>query len=145
MVEELQQALTTEDVVAGLEDAGLAERVRRAFMELAEPDFETVMVGPEYVKFRLKFKGIDGFTEAWRDWTSAFESYRIEIEEMIDAGDQVVSLVEMTGRTRTGGAEVPSPGAAVWTIVDGRLRNVEFHLDREAALRAAGLDPENRP
>ena len=140
VVEELQQSLTTENVVAGLEDTDVAGPVRRLFMEHAEPDFETVMVGPAYVKTRLEYKGIAGFTEAWRDWTSAFESYRIEVEQVIDAGDQVVSLVAMTGKTRMGGAEVPAPGAAVWTVVEGRLRRVEFHLDRDAALRAAGLE-----
>jgi len=67
-----------------------------------------------------------------------------ECEEMIDAGDQVVSLVAMKGTTRTGGAEISAPGAAVWTVVDGRVRRVEFHLDRNAALRAAGIDPSSR-
>ncbi len=49
----------------------------------------------------------------------------------------------MVGRTKTGGVEVEAPGAAVWTVVDGRVRRVEFHLDREAALRSAGLDPQS--
>jgi uncharacterized protein len=142
VVEEIQVALTAEDVVAALEDDG-DPRVRRLFMERAEPDFEIAMVGPEYVSARLEYTGLDGFTEAWRDWTSPFESYRIEVEEMIDAGDQVVTLVAMTGRTRTGGAEITAPGAAVWTVRDGRVRRVEFHLDRNAALRAAGIDPES--
>jgi hypothetical protein len=95
------------------------------------------------VKARGEYRGLDGFAEAWRDWTSPFESYRIEVEEMIDAGEKVVSVVAMTGRTRTGGAEISAPGAAVWTVVDGRLRNVEFHLDPDLARRAAGLTPED--
>jgi ketosteroid isomerase-like protein len=140
VVEEVQKVLTTEDVVAGLDDDEAGERIRRRFMELAEPDFETVMVGPTYMKARLEYRGVDGFGEAWRDWTSPFDAYRIEVERMLDAGDKVVSLVAMTGKTRTGGAEISAPGAAVWTIIDGRLRRVEFHLDRDAALRAAGLE-----
>jgi ketosteroid isomerase-like protein len=55
-----------------------------------------------------------------------------------------VSLVEMSGTTKTGGAQIEAPAAAVWTVVDGRLRRVEFHLDQDAALRAAGLEPEAR-
>jgi hypothetical protein len=27
-------------------------------------------------------------------------------------------------------------------VVNGRLRRVEFHLDRNSALKSAGLDPE---
>jgi ketosteroid isomerase-like protein len=142
VVEEIQTILTAQDVVAALGDAQADARVRRKFMELAEPDFEIVMVGPDYASARLEFTGIDGFREAWRDWTSAFESYRIEVEEMIDAGDQVVSFVAMTGKVDAGGGgEITAPGAAVWTVIDSRVRRVEFHLDRNAALRAAGLEP----
>jgi ketosteroid isomerase-like protein len=110
-------------------------------MELAEPDFETAMVGPEYTSARLEYTGLEGFVEAWREWTSPFERYEIEVEQMIDAGDQVVSLVAMSGKTRTGGAEITAPGAAVWTVVDSRVRKVEFHIDRGVALRAAGVEP----
>jgi ketosteroid isomerase-like protein len=132
-------------VVTALDDAQADARVRRMFMELAEPDFEVVMVGPDYVSTQLEFNGLDGFRDAWRDWISPFEAYRIEVEEMIDAGDRVVSLVAMTGTTRTGGAEITAPGAAVWTVVDRWVRRGEFHIDRAAALRAAGLEPGSRP
>jgi SnoaL-like domain len=140
VVEELQQALTTQDVVAGLSDAEADHQIRRTFMELAQPDFEVAMVGPEYSSARLDYTGIDGFREAWQDWTSAFEGYRIDIDDMIDAGEKVVSLVTMTGEI--GGNEISAPGAAVWTVTEGRLGRVEFHLDQDAALRAAGITPD---
>jgi ketosteroid isomerase-like protein len=143
VIERVQRALTATDVVAALESAD--PRIRRLFMELTEPDFETAMVGPAYMSGRrIEYTGFDGFAEAWRDWTSPFESFQIDVEEMIDAGDQVVSLVSMSGKTRTGGAEIPQPGAAVWTVVDNRVRKVEFHIDRDEALRAAGLEPQDR-
>ncbi|HEX3262062.1 MAG TPA: nuclear transport factor 2 family protein [Solirubrobacterales bacterium] len=145
VVEEIQTALTAQDVVSALDDAQADARARRMFMELAEPDFEVVMVGPDYVSTQLEFNGLDGFRDAWRDWTSPFEAYRIEVEETIDGGDRVVSLVAMTGTTRTGGAEIKAPGAAVWTVVDGRVRRVEFHINRATALRAAGLGPGSGP
>ena len=113
MVQEIQTVLTVEDVVTALDDAGADQRVRNTLMELADPDFEVAMVGPDYLSTQLEFSGLDGFREAWRDWTSPFEHYEIEVEEMIDAGDQVVSLVAMKGTTRTGGAEISAPGAAV--------------------------------
>jgi ketosteroid isomerase-like protein len=87
---------------------------------------------------------LDGFVSAWRDWTSAFESFRIEVDEVFEAGDNVVSMVRQIGAPRGTDAEMETPGAAVWMIRDGRLRRVEFHLDREAALRAAGVDPNSR-
>jgi ketosteroid isomerase-like protein len=142
LVEQIQDALGTEDVVAALADPATDQTVRRVLGELAEPDFQVVMNGPAYLQATFEGEGFEGFRAAWLEWTSAFQSYRIEVERVIDAGDLVVSLVAMTGRTRTGGVEIESPGAAVWTVVEGRLRRVEFHLDREQALRAAGIDPE---
>jgi ketosteroid isomerase-like protein len=142
VVEQIQTSIADGDVVAALDNEEADLRIRRLFMDLAEPDFETAMVGPAYMPDRrLEYTGFEGFAEAWRDWTSPFESYEIEVEEMIDAGDQVVSLVAMSGTTRTGGAEITAPGAAVWTVIDGRVRKVEFHIDRDVALRAAGLEP----
>lgn len=139
MVEQIQTALTDSDVVSALEDAS-DQRVARLFMEHAEPEFKIVMVGPGYTPARLEYTGLDGFVEAWRDWTSAFATFRIEVEEMIDAGDKVVSLVRQIATMESGGAEIENQGAAVWTVTDGLLRDVEFHLDRDAALRAAGID-----
>jgi ketosteroid isomerase-like protein len=142
VIERIQTSITDGDVVAALDSHEADLDIRRLFMELAEPDFETTMVGPAYTSARLEYTGFEGFAEAWREWTSPFESYKIEVEQMIDAGEQVVSLVEMSGKTRTGGAEITAPGAAVWTLVDSRVRKVEFHIDRNVALRAAGLEPE---
>jgi ketosteroid isomerase-like protein len=140
VVEEIQQVLTADDVVAALND-DQNQNARRVFMQFAEPDFEVVMVGPQYSPATLDYTGLDGFVAAWRDWTSAFESFRIEVDEMVDAGDNVVSLVHQIGIPRGAHAEMETQGAAVWMIRDGRLRRVEFHLDRDAALRAAGIDP----
>ncbi len=139
IVEQIQHILTTGDVVAVLADEDAGRRVEQTLARLAEPEFAVVMVGPEYLGQAPERTGADGFREAWADWTSPFESYRIDIERVIDAGDRVVSLVAMHGKTRTGGVDVHAPGAAVWTVADGKVRRVEFHLDREVALRAAGL------
>lgn len=140
VVERIQEALLTlGDVVVALNDPEEDERLRRILTELAEPDFEVAMVGPAYVGQTIERSGVDGFREAWVDWTSPFSSYRIDLEEIIDAGDRVVSLVAMSGKTKTGGVEIEADAAAVWTVVDGRLRRVEFHIDRESARRSAGL------
>jgi ketosteroid isomerase-like protein len=101
------------------------------------------MVGPQYAPATLDYKGLDGFVAAWSDWTSAFESFRIEVDEMVDAGENVVSLVRQIGVPKGADGEIETQGAAVWMIRDGRLRRVEFHLDRESALRAAGIDPSS--
>jgi ketosteroid isomerase-like protein len=136
VVERIQAMLPGEDVVAGTLD-------RDALSELVEPDFEVAMVAPAYDAGRLMGRGLEGLAEVWQEWTSPFESYRIEVEEMIDAGERVVSVARQSGVTKTGGVEVSTTAAAVWTVRDGRLSKVEFHLDPAEALRAAGLDPQS--
>ena len=142
VVERIQDVLDVEDIVATFDDAEADLRIRQALAELANPDFEVVMVGPDYLPQTLELSGPDGFREAWRDWTSPFESFRIEVERVIDAGERVVSLVHQVGKTKTGGVGIEASAAAVWTVRDGKLNRVEFHLDQEAALRAAGLSSE---
>src|SRR3954468_24150035 len=43
--------------------------------------------------------GLDGFIECWQDWLETYDSYHIEVEELIDAGEQIVSLSRAVGRT----------------------------------------------
>jgi ketosteroid isomerase-like protein len=99
------------------------------------------MAGPDPA-FRQSGRGVEGFIESWSDWLGAFESFRIEIEQTIDAGEHVLSLAHLSGRTRTGGVDMEQPAAAVFTCRDGKITRMEFHLDRDLAYRAAGLTSE---
>jgi ketosteroid isomerase-like protein len=64
----------------------------------------------------------------------------LEVEEMIDAGDQVLVLIRFGGRGRMSGAEVEALVWNVWTFRDGEpVRWAYFGEDRPGALEAAGL------
>lgn len=144
VVEEIEAVLTTEDVVASLEDEEQAASIEAAFARLASPDFEVVMVGPEDSPphgFGLKDRGSGGFTRVWEEWTSAFENFRIDVEQKTAYGEKVLMLVTISGRSRTGGVEISQPAAAVWTVSEGKLVRAEFHLDRDRAQSAVGLEP----
>ncbi len=71
------------------------------------------------------------YDDAWREIED-------EIEELIDAGDRVVSVVSTRGRGRASGVEVEKLHAGVWTIRAGKVVRVEW-MDREKALEVAGL------
>lgn len=139
MVEELQAALPREDIVASLADPESQLRVANVLQRLATPDFEVRMVPDHLGADSFVGNGMTGFTDVWAEWTSVFQTFRIEIEETLDAGDVVLSLVRISGRTKTDGVEVEQSGGATWTVRDGRVTKVEFHLERDAAIRAAGL------
>jgi ketosteroid isomerase-like protein len=84
--------------------------------------------------------GIDGLQAAWAEWLAPWESYRTEIEEMIDAGDEVVVLTRDFGRRPGMDAEIGVRGVAIWTVRDGRVACVTFYADRAEGLAAAGLE-----
>ncbi len=144
VVEQIQDVLLeSENIAADLRDDAEIQALRAAMIELVEPGFTVTMVStPTGGGARIERAGIDGFREAWLDWTQAFESFKIELVDTIEAGDKVVSLVRQRGVTKTGGVEIETDAAAVWTVENERLAAVEFHLDRDTALIAAGLEPQ---
>ncbi|MDX6582529.1 MAG: hypothetical protein QOI10_1713 [Solirubrobacterales bacterium] len=86
--------------------------------------------------FTTDFDGVDGLRTVWADWLGAFASVRIEVEDVEEVGDNVLTWVMQTGTTRHG-VEVAQPSAGVWKFREGLLTRVEFHLDREKAAASA--------
>jgi ketosteroid isomerase-like protein len=85
------------------------------------------------------FIGVDE-TNAWlADWLDSFEDWSIVIEEVFDAGDQVVAIVRQRGTAKHGGPEVEMRVAQVWTFRGGLAARMEMYADRGEALEAAGL------
>jgi ketosteroid isomerase-like protein len=119
-------------------DSRAINRLTSAMERLADPALEGAMVGPD-TSFRIEFHGAQGLVDSWVDWLSPYESFRMDIEDVIELEDIVVTHVRQFGIPAGGGPELEAEGAAVWWLRDGRLARVEFHLDREAALRAAGV------
>ena len=136
------------EVVRGLQpgpEVDLAAVLRddasfRAFVEAVEaafhPEFEAVAVGS---MASGRYLGLSGLRSLWLDWIEAWESYRVEVEDMIDAGDDVVVLVRDHGRRAGMDTEVSVRGASVWTVRDGKVRRAAFYPDRAHALEAVGL------
>jgi ketosteroid isomerase-like protein len=73
------------------------------------------------------------------DWGSAWESYEMEPEELVDAGDAVVSIFTITARGRGSGVEIRRRNATVNTVENGLVTRVEYYTTVEEARQAAGL------
>jgi ketosteroid isomerase-like protein len=86
--------------------------------------------------------GPEGLNTMWREWLTPWESYRLDVEEFIDAGDAVVVYVRIQARTERDGVLMHHAPAAVWSIRDGLVSAITFYLDRNEALEAAGLPTE---
>ena len=61
---------------------------------------------------------------------------RLEIEEVEEIGDNVVTFVNQVGHHPPRRVELEQPSAAVWKFRGGMLVRVEFHLDRDVRSRA---------
>ena len=69
----------------------------------------------------------------------AWEERRLEAEEFIDAGDEVVVLLHEYRRGRGSRIELESETAVVVAVSGGRVVRIQGYMDRDAALAAAGL------
>jgi ketosteroid isomerase-like protein len=69
----------------------------------------------------------------------AWEERRLEAEEFIDAGDDVVVLLHEFRRGRRSGVELETDTAVVVAVSGGRVVRIQGYMDRDAALRAVGL------
>ena len=69
----------------------------------------------------------------------AWEERRLEAEEYIDAGDNVVVLLHEYRRGRGSGVELEAKTGVVVAVSGGRVVRIQGYLDRGAALAAAGL------
>jgi ketosteroid isomerase-like protein len=90
-----------------------------------------------------EYRGPEGMVRYIRRVNEAFEDYRPEVEDFVDAGGgTVVTLAIEHGRGRVSGAQVESRRTAhVWTLRGGRAVGLDLYLDRERAFEALGIDP----
>jgi ketosteroid isomerase-like protein len=92
------------------------------------------------VGFDQVYRGHEGVRSFWRQWLEAWESIEFRLDDLIDAGDEVVALLWQVNRGRASGVEVlVGEWAQVWTVRDRKVVRMRAFRDRADALRAAGL------
>jgi ketosteroid isomerase-like protein len=131
------------EIVRQLFDA-VARRDTETALSLYHPEIEfdgrrsrwAEMIGEPHRAFR----GHDGLRAWAREYYSAWENLEDTIEDVIDAGDQVISIVTTRGRGRASGIDVElKSNAGVWTIRDGKIVKVVWFSTPEEAFEAAGV------
>jgi ketosteroid isomerase-like protein len=134
------------------------EIVRRLYDAVARRDTGTVLTfyDPEIewdmsrhpsadAMGRTIYRGHDGLRSWFRQWYEAWEEIEDECEELIDAGEHVISVVTTRGRGRASGVEVEAAHhAAVWTLREGKVVRVAWFRSVGEALEATGLDEHPR-
>ena len=89
--------------------------------------------------------GRDKFIEMSRHYWGAWEDYRVEPEEFIDAGQSVVVGIHERGRGKGSGVQLDRRWAYIWTFREGRIVRWEPRRSIEDAVKAAGLPAKPSP
>jgi ketosteroid isomerase-like protein len=87
------------------------------------------------------YRGHEGVRTYWRRWLQAWKDLDFEVQDVLDAGDDVVALIRnqrQWGRHSGIVTEMP-PYGLVFTIRDGKVVRWRAFSDQESALTAAGL------
>jgi ketosteroid isomerase-like protein len=123
------------------------EVVRRVYDAYLSGAFEAALavIDPE-VEFDVSmrpegkvYQGHEGVVEGLRTWTGTWEAYRVDVEEIIDAGEHVIAVERQSGRGKGSGVPLAQQFFAVFTIRDGKVIRMVWLSTREQALEAAGL------
>jgi len=112
--------------------------------EWAHPDIEFVIPdGPEPVSL----KGVSA-TMGWaRDFLSAWEGFRIKVDEYRELDDERILVLTRPGggRGRRSGLELSGQGgggAGLFHVRDGKVTRLVIYFEREHALADLDLAPE---
>jgi ketosteroid isomerase-like protein len=99
-----------------------------------EWDFSTRLVDPG---LHHGHAGVEYFL---REMDEVWEDFRTELEDLFDAGNQVVVFTRISGRGRASGVEIDARVAQTFSFRDGRIIASRYYGDRAQALQAAGLE-----
>jgi len=86
------------------------------------------------------YRGYEGLMRLVRAVHEMWDTFKVETEEVIEAGETVVAAVRLSGTGGRSGVATGMRFFQVWTLRDGRvLRMKGDYRNRKQALEAAGL------
>jgi ketosteroid isomerase-like protein len=88
--------------------------------------------------------GIDAVVEHVTKWAEMWETWDVELGDVIDAGDdQVIAFIHERGRTKAG-LEVNERHSELYRVRDGKIVYRKGFSDADAALDEVGIGPPSR-
>ena len=82
--------------------------------------------------------GRDEVRRFFADLGDTWETFQIDVDELREVGDQVLSLGHLTARGRASELELDQPFYTVLWFREGKVARMQSFLDLEAAESAAG-------
>ena len=111
-----------------------------ACIALIDPEVEWSFVGSAQMPGTDEvYRGHEGVRRFWREFIDPWESLRIEITDMREAGDTLVVLVQFHAVGMESGVELTVPFVHLANYRNRKLLRFRAYADRAEALKAAGL------
>jgi ketosteroid isomerase-like protein len=111
---------------------GLARRDFGMLIGLADPDFEMDLT--ERVLNPATYRGADGVARFLAEVEELWASMYIDVERLLERGDEVLAVLLVKLRGRGSGVELESRIGQHWTMRDGKLLGMRLRVDAEAAV-----------
>ena len=105
-----------------------------AFLERLAPEFQLRDRESSPDRAATRF-GKEGIKQLFDSYMEAFDALRLEPQEFIDCGDQIVVALHQRVRGKGSGAEVVGNIAHVWTVRGAAPYELRIFGDKESALR----------
>jgi hypothetical protein len=102
-----------------------------------EPDVEVVWAAD--IPDMDVYRGLARLEDSLREWFSVWDSMRMQAEQLIDLGEQVLVLLTAHGRGKGSTVETEGRYAHLWTMRDGRATRIVGYTDWDSARRDAEL------
>jgi len=117
---------------------GFARAGPEGMLEFMDPevDHRAIEGAPDDIGV---FSGYEAMRRYYGQWIEMFEDLRAAVEELIDAGDQVVAMLHVTARMKGSEAPIDMRLGVVWTLRDEKAVSGREYATRDQALEAAGL------
>jgi ketosteroid isomerase-like protein len=90
------------------------------------------------------YRGAEGVRAALDTWFDTWEWMRVEIEDIFDVGEHVLVALHQRAKGKNSEAEVEIRSFNVYTFREGKVIGIRLFLERESALEAAGIDPDQQ-
>lgn len=84
------------------------------------------------------FVGHPGLRQLFSELRQVWGEINFDYDELIDGGDQVVSVVSRHVQGRASGVPIEGTFALLWTLREGKVVRVVWFRSRTEALEAAG-------
>jgi hypothetical protein len=116
------------------------KQIMKTNLEIIKEWYETL--NPEIVAPNVDWKLADGFPAdghyhgrkaVFEEWLpkllAQFDEWKATPEQLLDAGDAIVSLGYYSGRSKATGREFEVPFAHIWFMKDGQITKVSHHTN----------------